>query len=454
MILKNLDRRIVSLLAAACLLAGGRFIAAATSDNDSSATSSESRAAASASPNDWPMWRGTHANGISDETDWTSDWPAEGPKKLWSAEVGTGFSSCSVAAGRLYTMGHEQNSAEREKAGQLTNDNVWCLDADTGKKIWSYSYPCKQVADLNEGGPGATPTIDGNRVYTVSKEGQLFCFDAAGDGTGGGKVIWKQEFQPLLGVQMPEWGFSGSPRVLGRLLILDAGRTVALDKFTGAVIWKTDIYRAGYGTPTVFSIDSTPYVAVLNNDDLIVVRATDGKEMDKVKWETEYITTAISPIVRQKDGDTTICISGFRAGVGLFDFKDGKLVKRYISKEMSNQLCTSVLWHDVLYGIDGANSVPSQCKLMAFDYDSGHVLWKERGWGLGSLMLADGKLIVLSDEGRLGIVAANPKEYKLLASAQILDGKCWTMPVLAEGKIYCRNVLGHLVCVDVSKTAK
>ena len=93
---------------------------------------------------------------------------------------------------------------------------------------------------------------------------------------------------------------------------------------------------------------------------------------------------------------------------------------------------------------------------MAVEYDTGKVLWKERGWGLGSLMLAaddkgGGKLIVLSDEGRLGIVAADPKEYRLLASTQALDGKCWTMPTLAGGRIYCRNAMGHLVCIDVRK---
>ena len=126
-------------------------------------------------------------------------------------------------------------------------------------------------------------------------------------------------------------------------------------------------------------------------------------------------------------------------------------MKRYATKAMSNQLCTSILWDDVLYGIDGGNSTPSQCKLMAFDFDAGKVLWKERGWGLGSLILAGGKLIVLSDEGRLGVVAADPKEYRLLASAQVLDGKCWTLPVLAGGRIYCRNTAGHLVCLDVGK---
>jgi outer membrane protein assembly factor BamB len=400
------------------------------------------------------MWRGPEGNGISTETDWASDWPADGPQKLWTDEVGTGFSSCAVVGGRLYTLGHKPNTPENEKAGKLTDDTVWCFDAVTGRRIWKYSDPCKQVADLNEGGPGATPTVDENRVYTISKDGQLFCFDTAATG----KILWKQELQKLLDVLMPEWGFSGSPRILGKMLILDAGRTVALNKLTGEVIWQTAKFRPGYGTPTIFSVAGQPYVAVLNNDDLLVVRANDGAEVDKVKWETQYVTTAISPIVRQKDGETSIFISSFRAGCALFDFKDGKLVKRYQTKAMSNQMCTCVLWHDVLYGIDGGNSTPSQCKLMAFDYDTGKVLWKERGWGLGNIILAHdenggGNLIVLSDEGRLGIVAADPNEYRLLASAQVLDGKCWTLPVLSGGRIYCRNAAGKLVCVDVRKAA-
>jgi outer membrane protein assembly factor BamB len=408
-------------------------------------------AAASIQPDDWPMWRGPKGNGISAETDWTSDWPTAGPKKLWTDEVGVGFSSCAVVGGHIYTLGHEPNTPEKEKAGELTDDTVWCFDAATGREIWKYAYRCKQVANLHEGGPGATPTIEENRVYTLSKEGQLFCFDAAK-----GTILWKQELQTLLGVPMPEWGFSGSPRIFGNMLILDAGRTVALDTLTGEVIWQTAKYRPGYGSPTIFSVDGQSYVAVLNNDDLLVVRASDGAEVDKVKWETDYVTTAITPIVRQKGHETSIFISGYKAGCALFDLKDGTLVMRYQNKAMSNQFCTCVLWHDVLYGIDGANNAPSQCKLMAVEYDTGKVLWKERGWGLASLMLSGdkqggGKLIVLSDEGRLGVVAADPKEYRLLASAQVLDGKCWTMPVLSGGRIYCRNAAGKLVCIDVRK---
>ena len=327
---KRANRALTIVWFAMCIALSGCLASSGDSPESTPApsTTAAARTASSASPDatiskptesaaadgDWPTWRGPHGDGISTETDWTSDWPSAGPKKLWSAEVGTGFSSCTVGRGRLYTLGHEPNSPEREKAGKFTDDTVWCFDAATGGEIWRYRYLAPQIADLNEGGPGATPTVDGNRVYTVSKWGDLFCFEAAGDGSGHAKVLWKQDLQSLLDVTMPEWGFSGSPRVLGDMLILDAGRTVALNKLTGGVIWKTAKFRPGYGTPTLFNMGGKPYVAVLNNDALLVLRADDGTEVDKAKWETQYITTAISPIVRQKDGQTSIFVSGFRAG--------------------------------------------------------------------------------------------------------------------------------------------
>ena len=116
----------------------------------------------------WPNWMGQRHDGISDETGWSPAWPASGLKVVWQRQVGIGFSSVSIAQGRLFTMGHSEG-----------NETVFCLDQGTGKTIWSHTYPSKLVDNLYEGGPGATPTIDGNKVYTVGKEGQLICFGAA-----------------------------------------------------------------------------------------------------------------------------------------------------------------------------------------------------------------------------------------------------------------------------------
>jgi outer membrane protein assembly factor BamB len=399
---------------------------------------------------DWPMWRGPWGDDVSHQaSDWSYSWPADGPKKLWTAEIGIGFSSFAVSEGRVYTMGHEPNPPEKEGKNELSNDIVWCLDATTGRVVWKHPYPAKLVANQHEGGPAATPTVDFNRVYTLSKDGQLFCLDA-----GTGDVVWKVELTPLLGVEMPGWGFSCSPRVSGDQLIVEAGRTIALEKATGKLIWKTEKYQPGYGSPTLFNALNESLVAVLNNDFLLVLRTYDGSEVAKVKWQTSYSTSAATPIVHAENGGAKIFIStGYGRGCGLFRLVEGKstLEKVYEEKHPATHMSTGALWRGTVYAFDGQSSNSSQCNLMAVDYEKGTTLWKKRGLGCGTLMVADNRLIALGDEGKLAIVEADSKEYKVLAEAQVLDGKCWTPPVLAGGHIYCRNAVGHMVCLDVHK---
>ena len=115
---------------------------------------------------DWHRWRGPTLNGVSAETAWLDEWPDEGPPISWKAMVGTGFSSTSVARGRLYTMGNEDNT-----------ETVYCLDAATGKELWTHSYPCALDDRFFEGGPTSTPTVDAGAVYTLSRQGDLICLD-------------------------------------------------------------------------------------------------------------------------------------------------------------------------------------------------------------------------------------------------------------------------------------
>jgi outer membrane protein assembly factor BamB len=379
---------------------------------------------------DWPGFRGPHRNGISTEGGWPAEWPAEGLKRLWSVEVGGGYSAVAVAAGRAFTLGNRDG-----------RETVYALDAETGREIWKYSYACGLVDNLHPGGPGATPTVEGPRVYTLSKEGHLHAFEAAT-----GKVAWMVHLPKEFDVPLAEWGFTSSPLVLGERLILDIGGLVALDKFTGATLWRSDKYRVGYGSPvSVKSTTGETLVAALTNDALVVVRATDGRQIAKYDWTAEYATSGTTPVVC---GKALFISVGYHGGCALVELQGDKLETLFRNEAMSNHMATSIFWQGRLYGIDGNSHTPRQCKLVCLDAATGKRLWEQRGFGCGSVTLVDGKLLVLSDEGHLSLAAASPESYKELAKCKVGDGRFWTAPVLARGRIYCRSEAGEVTCLD------
>lgn len=175
---------------------------------------------------DWPMFRGPDLNGISRETGWSSTWAAEGPKVAWRAKLGVGFSTVVVSGGKLIATGHN--------GGAKGQDTLACLDAATGKELWKHSYAAPLGNKYFEGGTTGTPTVDGDRVFHLSRQGDFFCLDLAT-----GKVVYQKQLVTELGVDVPEWGFAGSPLVEGKLVILNVGsHGTALDKATGKVAWQ------------------------------------------------------------------------------------------------------------------------------------------------------------------------------------------------------------------------
>lgn len=379
----------------------------------------------SVSAADWPHFRGPDYNGISKETGWSTQWPANGPKKLWSAKVGIGFATISVSEGRAYTVGHADKK-----------DTIYCFDANTGAEVWKHSYAAELDPKYYEGGPSATPTVEGGRVYTLSKRGLVHCLDAAR-----GTAIWSKNVAEEVKAAMPTWGFAGSVFIAGDLAFVNVGSAgAALDKKTGKVLWSSGSDEAGYSTAVPFAAAGGPALMFAIKQGVVAVQVKDGKELWRFPWKTQHDVNAADPIL---SGNKVFISSGYNRGGGVFDVSSNPPKNLWDNKNMRNHMNSCVLWNGHLYGVD-------ENQLRCIVFDTGEVKWTDKASGKGSLMLADGKLIVLSEKGELLVADASPEGFKPISRAQILGGKCWSAPVLANGKIYARNAAGDVVSVDVS----
>ena len=375
---------------------------------------------ASLGANDWPQFRGPAGDGISRETQWSDE-----GRTAWERQVGLGYSTVSVAGGKLYTAGwHEQGE-----------DVVVCLDATTGAPLWEHRYPAQKWDKFHGGGTSATPSVDGDRVYVLSNESRFTCLDAAT-----GKVHWSKVLEEGMKLETPTWGFAASPLVLEEGVLLNVGKVVLCDKESGEARWTTEKdYGHAYSTPVATKLAGKDVLLVVGGQGLAVLDRKGGKELAFGEWKTKYDVNAASPVV--VGDDRVFLSSGYGHGAALLRFTGDALEKVWEVKDMRNQMATSVLIGEHLYGLDEGT-------LKCLDL-AGKELWSERGLGKGSIGAAGDRLLLVSGDGELVIAKADPAGYRELARKKLVEGGvCWTMPVLADGRIYTRNSLGQLVCTD------
>ena len=385
---------------------------------------------------DWPQWRGPDRNGISVERIDTNAF-AKGPLELWHTSVGTGFSGISIAEGRAYTMGNVTNT-----------DYVWCFNATNGQLLWQHSYPAQLSPQWYEGGPGSTPTVDGNRVYTISKWGDIFCFDAAG-----GSIVWKRDLRQD-GYKPNRWGFAGSPLRWHDLVIFNAGTAgVALDAKSGRVVWSNGTNATGYASPTLFSAAGTESVLIFSAQHLVALDPATGAERWRFPWKTDWDTNNSDPTVY----DDCIFLSSFSRGCSLLSLKSGSPEPVYDTKLVCNNLSPGVLLSRYYYVFSG--EAKKDTELRCVDLPRGELKWSTKEPSFGSLLATSGNLVVLTEKGELlafdtAINSQNGSaglitSVEPVVRSKVLNGTCWTPPSLANGLLYVRNAKGDVRCLDL-----
>ncbi len=378
---------------------------------------------------DWPNWRGPQRDGTSAEKGLKFD----APKVLWQKNVGAGFSAMSVVGGRAYTMGHTEGKDE---------EKVLCLEPRTGKELWAYAFKTEV------GGPRSTPTVADGVVYTLNAKGIVNALNAET-----GAKIWSKDLGTELGLKSHRHGFSGSPVIDGDLLLLNVGKDgTALNKKTGQVIWTTGKEPAGFASPVPFALAGGRRGAMMfGSQGLTAVDLKDGKRLWHYKWQTRDDQNIADPIV---DGDKVFISSGYYQGCAMLQFTADSVKEVWRNTSMRNYWVTCIYDKGKIYGFDNAHDqAGSRESFRCIAPPNRKELWVKPWPSFASLIMVDGKLVIVTDKGALLTVAASPDKYTELTRVQPkglqLSGLCFTAPSLAGKLLFIRTDKGEAACLEL-----
>jgi outer membrane protein assembly factor BamB len=390
-----------------------------------------------ANAGDWSRWRGPHGNGTSAEAGWSPEAINNGSAVVWRGNVGRGHSSISISGDRLYTMG----ARDLDVAGEaLYEEVVYCLDATTGREIWRYPY---QTRLQGYHGPGATPVLDGDRLLSVGRDGYVISFDAAT-----GAVQWRRNLISENLSTADNWGFHGSVVVDGDLVIVNAGQSgVALDKSTGKVVWASEPATGGQATPVLFNLNGKRLAAIAGNGRLHVVDVATGEVQWHHRWAADTDPTII--------GSRMLLVGGRAArGSVLLEMSEGNPQELWRSRALAGSFQTGAVHDNHAYRLNRSS-------LECSDIKTGELQWSQSLGDYGDLLIADGKLVIVSGDGYLIIAEASPESYTEISRTKLFNLKpirsyepgqpnaCWTVPAFANGRIYARSSWGDIACIEV-----
>ena len=384
----------------------------------------------------WTQWGGAGRDFMSDSKGLASTWPASGPKKLWSRSLGEGHSSVLIENGRLYTMYRQitrQPSVSHEEV-------VASLDAASGKTIWEFKYPAPPNGiQFDQGfGPHSTPLIVGNRLFAASSRSELFALDKTT-----GKRIWSHDFVKEFNAPLTARGYSGSPLLYNGTIIVTMGgpnqAVAAFDQASGKLLWKQGYFVWAPASPILIDVDKQPQLVVFGGDVVTGMDPANGRELWRHPHKTDWGLNISTP-VWVADQHLLLVSSAYGVGTRGLELRQtaGKttVTEKWHSQRMRIHIGTIIRLGEHAYASSGDFG---PAFISAFDLKSGAIAWQDRSFARAQLLYADGKIIVLDEDGVLGLATVSPQGLKVLAKASVLQHLAWTPPTLVGTTLYVRD---------------
>ncbi|MFO0878125.1 MAG: PQQ-binding-like beta-propeller repeat protein [Gemmataceae bacterium] len=399
----------------------------------------------------WPQWMGPTRNGLVSMPELPRRWSGRGPRVHWRKTSDETYASMAVDQGRVFTLLAEEG-----------RESVVCWDLASGEERWKHPFEPGQT--FQYGGPRATPALAAGRVYGFSQAGVLVCLEASN-----GQLVWSRDLVKELGAVPGRWGFACSPLVEeGKVYICLGGKAgrclAALDASDGATVWTTEDDPVGYSSPMATTLGGVRQVLFFTGRRLLGVSRDEGKLLWEYPWPTEFEVNAATPVVIRTrnaggEGVYVFISSGYGKGCALIkvEVREGSQCFRARRVYESDALCchfsTPVRRGAYLYGLDEKRD------LTCLDLRTGEAVWRFSrdedaeglrgvGYKKGSLVRVDDLLLVLGEDGKLALVEATPDAYRELTAIRPFRERCWTLPVLAEGRLLIRD-WKRVQCLDL-----
>ena len=388
---------------------------------------------------DWPQYLGPNRNAIYPDKALTKTWPDDGPKVVWrKKDIGEGLCGL-VVSGEKAILFHEI----------ARQDVIECLNAKTGRSIWSNQYPTSFSDSLGSGGgPRATPAIIENKVYTMGAQGMVVCTDMTS-----GKTIWQVDAQKKFRAPNGFFGMACSPLIEGNALLLNIGGEngmgiVALNKINGKLLWKTLDDEASYSSPVMATLQGKRRAVFFTRSGLAVINPIDGNIDYQQHWRSRIHASvnAAAPLVV---ANQIFITSSYNTGALVIKSTKERYKKIWSNDTSLSSQYASVMHKDgFLYGTHGRADIPPTPALRCIELATGKIRWSEDRFGDCQMILCGDRLAALMENGELVLGQVSPKGWKEISRAQVVGSDARRQPALADGRLYVRSK-NQISCFEV-----